>query len=357
MYKDGKIKAILTYRNLALYLMFTAMFLLIEFFIPHRPVNIYTLSHIFICWLLSTWFISFSFTCIFGLYFKKKPAIFFVYVILFSVLILGLRTATDYIFFLAIKDHNLIQIYDPLFPALILRKFFWLYVYLSTFSAFKFTRDWYVNNLEKIQLRQQTSEIELSVLRTQLNPHFLFNTLNNLYALAVTGTSETTDYLRKTTALLEYMINDCNGRMVPLNKEVELIKNYIELEKLRYGKRLELVFESSLEYPELSIPSMLLFTFVENAFKHGDRLEDGSHFIHIFLKSDILQIEFKIENSKSFPSLTKKGNKSAGLGLVNAQKRLDLYFKDRYQLEIKEIPDKYIVNLKLPQGENKMSYS
>ncbi len=354
MYKDGNIKAILTYKNLALYLMFTAMFLLVEFFIPHRPLNQFIVPHLIICWFLSTSFISITYTRLFPKWFRKKTSLFFLFVILLSLVILAFRTGIDYLFYSNIENKKLIQISDPLIHAIILRKFFWLYVYIATFSAFKFTRDWYVNNLEKIQLRQQTSEIELSILRTQLNPHFLFNTLNNLYALAVTGTSETTIYLRKTTALLDYMINDCNGRMVTISKEVELIKNYIELEKLRYGKRLELIFESSIENPVHTIPSMLLFTFVENAFKHGGQLVNGNQYIHIFLKSTSTQIEFKIENSKAETLDSNKKKKTTGLGLANARKRLDLYFKDRYQLEINETSDKYIVKLKLPRHENKM---
>ena len=153
------------------------------------------------------------------------------------------------------------QLTDPNF-------FFSKLVKFLTPTALLFTYRLYKDQQDVLQLREQKRLAELSALKNQLNPHFLFNTLNNLYALALEKSEKTPEVIERLSEILDYMLYRCKDKYVPLDKEIELIHNYLALEKIRYGKRVHINFEKH-RLKCTKIAPLILLTFIENAFKHG----------------------------------------------------------------------------------------
>jgi len=202
----------------------------------------------------------------------------------------------------------------------------------------------YKNQQKYLKLNEQKKTAELTALKHQLNPHFLFNTLNNLYALALKKADETPEVIEKLSDILDYMLYRCNDTFVSLQKEVELIENYLSLEKVRYGKRVQIMFEKNINQ-DVKIAPLLLLTFIENAFKHGVSQELKEAFITIKINHEGDQIIFKIENSK--PKASVEHNTEHRIGLKNIKKQLELLYANNYFLDIENTKDSYTVTLKL----------
>ncbi|MGD1843512.1 MAG: sensor histidine kinase [Thermonemataceae bacterium] len=203
----------------------------------------------------------------------------------------------------------------------------------------------FYRNQERLsKLNEQKKISELTTLKNQLNPHFLFNTLNNLYSLAIQQSHHTPEVIEKLAHILDYMLYRCNERFVPINKEIALIENYVALEKIRYGKRVQISFEKKI-YQDLTIGPLLLLTFIENAFKHGVVQELHEAYIKIHLCAHKNHIMFQIENSK--PALAPDQHKVQGIGLQNIKKQLALLYPDKYDLTIYDEATSYKVHLKL----------
>jgi len=192
-----------------------------------------------------------------------------------------------------------------------------------------------------LETQLHLKEQELNYLKMQIHPHFLFNTLNTLYGFALKKASETPEMILKLSNLLDYLLYQVDKPIVPIREEIEHIKDYIELEKLRFRDSLQVRFDHQLVSEQTSIAPMLLLPFVENSFKHG-RLIDGVLIIDILLRSSIGQIDFKVQNSsvENEPSPN-------GIGLQNIRKRLDLLYRDRYGLEILNSENTFTVHLTL----------
>ena len=202
----------------------------------------------------------------------------------------------------------------------------------------------YKNQQKYLKLNEQKKTAELTALKHQLNPHFLFNTLNNLYALAIKKSDQTPEVIEKLSDMLDYMLYRTNETFVPLRKEIELIENYLSLEKVRYGKRVKISFENTIEN-EVKIAPLLLLTFIENAFKHGVSQELKEAYINISIIAKNNNIVFTIENSKSKTAIEKRNEQC--IGLKNVKKQLELLYTDNYNLEIDDKVDSYKVVLKL----------
>ena len=202
----------------------------------------------------------------------------------------------------------------------------------------------YKNQQKYLKLNEQKKTAELTALKHQLNPHFLFNTLNNLYALALKKADETPEVIEKLSGILDYMLYRCNDTFVSLQKEIELIENYLSLEKVRYGKRVQITFEKNIEQ-DVKIAPLLLLTFIENAFKHGVSQELKEAFIAIKINLEGNQIFFNIKNSK--PNTSIENNTEHCIGLKNIKKQLELLYADNYFLDIENTKDSYTVTLKL----------
>ncbi len=197
-----------------------------------------------------------------------------------------------------------------------------LFMFVKLFVAF--TKD-----KEKILLlSKEKSDIELKTLKAQLNPHFLFNTLNNIYTLSVIHSTKAPIAIGKLSDILDYILYRCNSDFVPVSNEIVLLKNYIELEKLRYDDRLEINFKTEIQ-TENTIPPLILLSLVENAFKHGAGEDNGSPKIWIDLKTEKSNTKFTIYNTISEPLKT---DKEGNIGLINIRKQLDLLYGKIYSL-------------------------
>lgn len=195
-----------------------------------------------------------------------------------------------------------------------------------------------------LKINEQKKVTELATLRHQLNPHFLFNTLNNLYALSIEKSDEAPEVIAKLSEMLDYMLYGCNDQFVDLQKEVELIENYLALEKVRYSSRVEIKFHKP-NHITAKIGPLILLTFIENAFKHGVSQELNLALITIDIKIVDAFINFTIKNS--IPSNKIASNKKS-IGLTNVKKQLELLYTDTYSLTINSKEESFIVDLKIP---------
>ncbi|CAM1346021.1 Histidine kinase [Tenacibaculum crassostreae] len=198
---------------------------------------------------------------------------------------------------------------------------------------------------KKLILAKEKSEIELKTLKGQLNPHFLFNTLNNIYSLSVINSPKTSTSISKLSDILDHVLYRCNGKFVLLSNEIELLKNFIELEKLRYDERLQVTFNEEVEN-DTEVPPLILLSLVENAFKHGAGEDSGSPIIDIYVSNKGSDFIFKISNTVSKDY---QPNNKRNLGLPNVRKQLDLIYKDAYVLDILESENKFEVTLRVNQ--------
>ncbi len=210
-----------------------------------------------------------------------------------------------------------------------------------------------------IQQEKQQQELvseklgaELQLLRNQLQPHFLFNTLNNLYGMVLSQHPRAGEVVMRLSNMMSYMLYDGNGPDIALDQEVEQLRNYIELEKIRYGERLEVSFETGGIGAEHRIPPLLLVAFWENAFKHGPARDDQPCWISGHLSVADNQLQFVLENSVT-ESATSEHSPKGGIGLTNVRKRLALVYPDRHDLKI-EKGDTFTVNLKIDLGDQEL---
>lgn len=202
---------------------------------------------------------------------------------------------------------------------------------------------YYQKQQKLAEFNEQKTSAELTVLKNQLNPHFLFNTLNNVYAMAVKKSDKTPEVIGKLSDILDYTLYGCNETEVDLNKEIQLIENYLALEKVRYGKRVNIDFKTAI-HQELKIAPLLFLTFIENAFKHGVREELNQAAIDITLTAKNNQILFFIKNSIPNSSWNTERLKES-IGLKNVKKQLALLYPNAHELEIKKTTEQYEVRL------------
>lgn len=204
---------------------------------------------------------------------------------------------------------------------------------------------------EKIQLRtlftQKTAE--LSTLRSQINPHFLFNALNTLYSVSLKENADkTADGIQKLGDMMRFMLNENNQDRIPLNKEIEYLQNYIEIQRMRIAEsdNIEIKINIQPSDRDIFIAPMLLNPFIENAFKHGISFRNPS-WIYITLTFDDTKLYFKVHNSLHAKSESDPEKDNNGIGLENVKKRLDLIYKNRYTLDIQQSEQDFFVSLTL----------
>ena len=193
-------------------------------------------------------------------------------------------------------------------------------------------------------LHEKKREAELNALKNQLNPHFLFNTLNSLYLLALKKSDKTVRVIENLSHILDYMLYRCDKKYVLLKDELLLINKYIELEQIRYGKRVNITFDESITGEERIAP-LLLLSFVENAFKHGvsEAIENAAITIQVVNTNNMLL--FTLKNTK--PGIVKKARGRKSLGLSNIKMQLELLYPNKHQLNIVEKSNTYTTELEL----------
>ena len=217
--------------------------------------------------------------------------------------------------------------------------------YLTGFTTgIKLSKDWIQNQQLMKEKEKQYLETELNFLKTQIHPHFFFNTLNNLYSLTLKKSDEAPEVVLKLSSLMSYMLYESNTAKVSLSKEISFLQNYLDLEKLRFGQRLTVQFEIEGQIEDVSIPPMILILFVENSFKHGVKNNVNRIHIDISLKVADEFLFFRVKN----PIGERASGGKTGIGLKNAGRRLELLYGRNYQLDFSEQENEFIVSLKMP---------
>lgn len=211
------------------------------------------------------------------------------------------------------------------------------------FYIVKYFSDYNVLKTKRLQFEKEKTETELKILRAQLNPHFLFNTLNNIYSLSIDNSPKTSSAIGKLSEILDYILYKCDTKVVLVSAEMKLIDDYIELEKLRYDDRLKVELSQSCEMDNY-VPPLLFLSLVENAFKHGAGEDYGSPKIWINLESDSKKVSFKVVNT--YANFGFEENKES-IGIKNIRKQLELLYVNQYELLIKKEAGLFTVILTL----------
>lgn len=212
-------------------------------------------------------------------------------------------------------------------------------------AAIKLAKVWYLKQQAYQQIDREKLQGELQLLKSQIHPHFLFNTLNNLYSLTLQQSDRSPDVVLKLSELLRYMLYECNTPEVTLQQEITFIRNYIDLEQLRYGDRLDMSVTISGAYTNKLMVPLLLIPLLENAFKHGASEQLDQAWMHIDLSVQGNTLTFKIINSRQ--ASDRHDALVGGIGLQNVQKRLNLLYANRHELRILAVEDTFIVTLTL----------
>ncbi len=214
---------------------------------------------------------------------------------------------------------------------------------LALGTSIRVTEGWYSNEKQKKEMENQKLGAELSLLKSQINPHFFFNTLNSIYSLAIIKSEKTPEAVLKLSEIMRYIIYDTEKKVVPLSKEVEYIANYIELQKLRLPGFVKVEFITKVDDGNAVIEPLLLLPFVENAFKHGVDVENGGT-IHIHITQEGESLRFHVSNP-----LIHDGNniidKYHGIGVNNTLKRLKLLYNDNFTFSAGAEKGQYVVDL------------
>ncbi len=217
------------------------------------------------------------------------------------------------------------------------------FFYLVLMVALKFSIDWYEQRKLLQDMRVEKLQAEVNYLRSQVNPHFLFNALNNLYALTLKKSDIAPDVVLKLSAMMEYMLYESDEVRVPLEKEIRYLENYLELEKLRHGDQADIKMNVSGVTDSCTLPPFLLLPLVENAFKHGISRAIHDAYLHMNIRVgtgiEVLVVNNKMNGQQDRPA--------GGIGLVNLRNRLDLLYPGEYDLQTEYRPDKYRVSLKI----------
>lgn len=219
-------------------------------------------------------------------------------------------------------------------------------------TGIKLMIDWVQNQKRTRELEKRNHETELAYLRSQLQPHFFFNTLNNLYSLTLDKSDTAPGMVLKLSDLMSYVVYKSNSKRVSLHEEIGHIQNYIDLEKIRYGKKLDVELLITGEISGKYLPPLLLTPFVENTFKHGIHLKKGRIPIKIYIEVKDNRLEFVTENLKSERS--KSTDAFSGVGIQNTKRRLELLYDRNFDLKIADNLDSFRVSLNIPLDEDQM---
>ena len=223
---------------------------------------------------------------------------------------------------------------------------------IAVSTSIKITRKWYTNEKERKDMENQRLTAELSLLKSQINPHFFFNTLNSIYSLAIQKSGKTPEAIVKLSELMRYIIYESDKNLVPLKKELEYIRNYVELQRLRLMSNVKVTYNIEGIYNDIMVEPLLFLPFIENAFKHGvDYTKDCEIKIKFVVNSE--RIFFTVENAL-VPKSKKQPVDSSGIGLANTKKRLELLYADKYELNVNQTNDFFIIELALKIREHEL---
>lgn len=225
-----------------------------------------------------------------------------------------------------------------------LRRFFTPFFFIPLAVFVRFTVDWFRNYRRQMELESQNLKSELALLRNQINPHFLFNTLNNIDSMVYKVAPEASDAIVKLSELMRYMLYDANTDEVTLSQEIQHLRSFIDLQKMRLKKH-DVHLSVNLEADQLKVAPMLFIPFVENAFKHG-QWSDDIFYVQVALSGNAQELLFRTANWFD-PSKIDHKDRAGGIGLSNVRRRLDLLYPGRHSLEITQENNQFVVELRL----------
>ena len=308
-------------------------------------------------------------------YFFKKRNVFVIAFILISVFVIYYFIASqfkvfapigDYIFGLEKRVPTFWERFDSSRYSALREQLSSLPVIAGFAVMIKLIKRWWLKQKETEQLFHEKTKAELQLLKAQVHPHFLFNTLNNIYYFTLAGSLKAPEMINKLSGLLYYILNECTLPLVPMQKEINLLRDYMALEKIRYGEQMNMTIEIQSEHSppwqeategwEQSsgrglIAPLLLIPFVENSFKHGT----SKMLAHPWVKLQVIiennMLHFSVANSR--PQETEPPLKKGNIGLKNVKKRLELLYPGTHELNIISKPESFFVSLKVPLWETK----
>jgi sensor histidine kinase YesM len=227
------------------------------------------------------------------------------------------------------RQESILEILTDI-PKLVIHYFFQTFSTAWVFSFLKLVKDQYQIQNRALKLEKEKATSELHMLKAQLNPHFLFNTLNNIYSLSLVSSPVTSTSIARLSEILDYILYRCNGPFVPLSAEINLLQNYIGLEKLRYDEQLQVSFRHEMDH-DGEIAPLILLSLVENAFKHGAEETINNPLIQIDLLLRQGNFHFRVANTFKEQSMPDNNDK---IGLNNVRKQLDLLYPGNYIFRI-----------------------
>lgn len=272
---------------------------------------------------------------------NKAGKLVFTLIVAFAVTILVYRLMMGFTYaplFQAGKEVDFFSVRAVLLTA------FDCFITLAAACTIKFIRLHYESLEFEQQLVREKLESELSFLRAQTNPHFLFNTLNNLYGLARKKSDKTADAIMMLSKILRFVLYECRAPRVAVGAEAQVMRDYIELEKLRYTERLTVRFTENMDYPDTQIAPLMMLPFVENTIKHGAGNSTGDVEILIDLTLKDQHLSFKVKNTVEADA---KPSSGSGIGLQNVQRQLDLLYPNRHSLSIGKEAGYFLVDMEV----------
>jgi hypothetical protein len=212
-------------------------------------------------------------------------------------------------------------------------------------AAIKLMKYWYIKEQNNLQLQKENSESQLQLLKAQVHPHFLFNTLNNIYAYTQSTSPVASTLVMGLSDMLRYMLYECNQRLVPLSKELKMLEDYILLEKIRYGNTLDVHIDIPPDAGKYLVAPLLLLPFVENSFKHGASqiLDQPWLSLHVAINDDTMTMKLVNAKAENYAATSSE----SGIGIQNVRRRLELLYPNQFVLKITDEGEVFIVDLKL----------
>ena len=268
------------------------------------------------------------------LFFTKRYAWFsIISVALYGIIIAFLRLLYSFVHL----DENpleLLQSFQPYFnfsPSTVIRESLWFFINLSFATGIAFLKRNFDEKNIIAALEKDNANFKLKYLRSQLNPHFFFNTLNSIYSLSLQKSDKTPEVVVKLADLMRYMIYDCDEEKISLDKEIEFIRNYIDIEKIRYKADVRFSVEGETE--GIMIEPFLFISFIENGFKHAFNNSYNDAFIYVTIKASPEQIVLNVINNTNI-DLETQAKKMPGTGIKNSRSLLELVYPESYALDI-----------------------
>lgn len=338
---DSKIDVTSKFIVILIHVGFWIIFLIFPFLITHPSYydQFHWLEAVFYTTLLAAFFYANTLILIPKLLGRKKIKLYIFSIFIIITVIVGIKILTEYILNPEMFERSWFlgkTITDSIFASLIV---------ITIGGGLKITKEWFKNEKLKKEIESEKLVAELALMKSQINPHFLFNTLNNIRSLVRKNSPNSDAAIIKLSQLMRYMLYDAANDYVPLEKEIEYLQNYIDLQRLRLPEKVDINFEIIENKKGHQIQPMLFIPFVENAFKHGvSYLEDSK--VHLKLLVEENSLYFSIWNNMNIrKDEFIKSEERAGFGLKNIQQRLEFLYPDQHELKICTEHGTFTVNL------------